>query len=41
MNSLIKRRLELNDQVGISVNKNSYSFVIEAGGYDKVTFRDD
>lgn len=38
MNSQVKRRLELNDQAGISVNRNFYSFVVEAGGYDKLTF---
>lgn len=38
MSSNVKRRLELNDQAGITVNKNFYSFVVEAGGYDKLTF---
>lgn len=30
--------MELNDQAGISVNKNFCSLVVEAGGYDKLTF---
>lgn len=38
MNYQVKRRLELNDQAGISVNRNFYSFVVEVGGYDKLTF---
>lgn len=38
INSSVKRRLELNDQAGITVNKNFYSFVIETGGYEKLTF---
>lgn len=32
--------LELNDQASICVNKNFYSFVIEAGGYDNLTLRE-
>lgn len=28
----------MNDQAGIFINKNFYSFVIEAGGYDNLTF---
>lgn len=38
MNYQVKRRLELNDQAGINVNRNFYSFVVEVGGYDKLTF---
>ncbi|XVF30517.1 hypothetical protein REPUB_Repub16aG0064600 [Reevesia pubescens] len=34
----VKRRLELNDQVGISMSKNYQSLVVEAGGYENVTF---
>lgn len=38
INSNVKIRLELNDQAGITVTKNFYSFVIEADDYDKLTF---
>ncbi|XP_057444298.1 protein FAR1-RELATED SEQUENCE 6-like [Lotus japonicus] len=34
----IKRRLELNDQVGINVSRNFRAFVVEANGYDNLTF---
>lgn len=29
-----------NDRASINANKNFYSFVIEAGGYDKLTFEE-
>lgn len=39
MSSNVKRRLKLNDQAGITVNKNFfYSFVLEVGDYDKLMF---
>lgn len=28
----------MNDRAGITIKKNFYSFVIEAGHYDKLTF---
>lgn len=34
----MKRRLELNDEVGIKVNKIFYSLVVQTGGYDNLTF---
>ncbi|KAM0850334.1 hypothetical protein ACQ4PT_053177 [Festuca glaucescens] len=33
-----KRRLELNDQAGTRINKNSGSLAIQVGGYDKLEF---
>lgn len=38
MDPHVKRRLELNDEVGIKVNKNFYSLVVQTGGYDNLTF---
>lgn len=35
---LVKRRLELNDEAGINVNKNFTALMIEAGGYHKLIF---
>lgn len=34
----VKRRLELNDEAGINVNKNFTSLIVEAGGYHNLTF---
>ena len=34
----LKRRLELNDQVGINVSRNFRSMVVEANGYENMTF---
>ncbi|XP_045791255.1 protein FAR1-RELATED SEQUENCE 6-like [Trifolium pratense] len=34
----LKKRLKLNDQAGINVSRNFRSLVIEAGGYDNLTF---
>jgi hypothetical protein len=34
----IKRRLELNDRAGIRVNRNYRSLVVEANGYENLTF---
>ena len=34
----IKRRLEVNDQAGINVSRNFRSMVVEASGYDNLTF---
>ncbi|XP_028079219.1 protein FAR1-RELATED SEQUENCE 6-like [Camellia sinensis] len=34
----VKRRLEINDQVGIEVSRNYHSMVVEAGGYESLTF---
>lgn len=36
--SSYERRLEFNDKAGICSNINFHSFVVEAGGYDKLTF---
>ncbi|XP_028068484.1 protein FAR-RED IMPAIRED RESPONSE 1-like [Camellia sinensis] len=36
--TLVKKRLEINDQVGIGVSKNYNSMVVEAGGYESLTF---
>lgn len=41
INIQVTRRLELNDQACISVNKLFYSSLIEAVGYDKLTFREE
>ncbi|GMP43722.1 hypothetical protein CsSME_00012975 [Camellia sinensis var. sinensis] len=34
----VKRRLEINDQAGIGVSRNFHSMVVEAGGYEPLTF---
>ncbi|XP_028126585.1 protein FAR-RED IMPAIRED RESPONSE 1-like [Camellia sinensis] len=34
----VKRRLEINDEAGIGVAKNFHSIVVEAGGYEALTF---
>ncbi|CAL5323094.1 unnamed protein product [Camellia sinensis] len=34
----MKRRLEINDQAGIGVSRNYHSMVVEAGGYESLTF---
>ncbi|XP_028114474.1 protein FAR-RED IMPAIRED RESPONSE 1-like [Camellia sinensis] len=36
--TLAKRRLEINDEVGIGVAENLHSIVVEAGGYEALTF---
>ncbi|XP_028104497.1 protein FAR1-RELATED SEQUENCE 5-like [Camellia sinensis] len=33
-----RRRLEINDEAGIGVSKNFHSMVVEAGGYESLTF---
>ncbi|KAG6506554.1 hypothetical protein ZIOFF_031878 [Zingiber officinale] len=38
LDSAIKRKLELNDQAGITLSKSFRSFVVEAGGYENLTF---
>ncbi|XP_042396714.1 protein FAR1-RELATED SEQUENCE 4-like [Zingiber officinale] len=38
LDSAIKRKLELNDQAGITSSKSFQSFVVEAGGYENLTF---
>jgi hypothetical protein len=38
MGPYMKRRLELNDQAGISVSRNFRSLVVEADGYENLTF---
>ncbi|PNX99877.1 protein FAR1-related sequence 6-like, partial [Trifolium pratense] len=38
LGSHIKRRLELNDQAGINVSRNFRSLVVEANGYENLTF---
>ena len=38
IHSQVKKRLEINDQAGISANKNFQSLVVEAGGYENLTF---
>ncbi|XP_042425819.1 protein FAR1-RELATED SEQUENCE 6-like [Zingiber officinale] len=38
LDSAIKRKLELNDQAGITLSKSFQSFVVEAGGYENLTF---
>jgi hypothetical protein len=40
MNPYVKRRLELLDKTGVHVSKNYQSFVIEAGGFEKLPFRE-
>ncbi|XP_028094503.1 protein FAR-RED IMPAIRED RESPONSE 1-like [Camellia sinensis] len=34
----VKKRLEINDQAGIGVSRNYHSMVVEAGGYESLTF---
>ncbi|GMQ04230.1 hypothetical protein CsSME_00049721 [Camellia sinensis var. sinensis] len=34
----VRRRLEINDQAGIGVSRNYHSMVVEAGGYESLTF---
>ncbi|XP_028124372.1 protein FAR-RED IMPAIRED RESPONSE 1-like [Camellia sinensis] len=34
----VKRRLEINDETGIGVARNFHSIVVEAGGYEALTF---
>ncbi|XP_028120457.1 protein FAR1-RELATED SEQUENCE 5-like, partial [Camellia sinensis] len=34
----VKRRLEINDEVGIGVARNFHSIVVEGGGYEALTF---
>ncbi|KAL7194916.1 hypothetical protein ACSBR1_035179 [Camellia fascicularis] len=36
--TFVKRRLEINDQTGIGVSRNYNSMVVEAGGYESLTF---
>ncbi|CAA0827173.1 Protein FAR1-RELATED SEQUENCE 5 [Striga hermonthica] len=36
----VKRRLEINDEAGIGVSKNYHSLVVEANGYENVTFNE-
>ncbi|OMP00863.1 hypothetical protein COLO4_12305 [Corchorus olitorius] len=36
----VKRRLEINDEAGIGAGKNYHSLVVEAGGYENVTFNE-
>ncbi|OMO75987.1 hypothetical protein CCACVL1_15958 [Corchorus capsularis] len=36
----VKRRLEINDEAGIGASKNYHSLVVEAGGYENVTFNE-
>ncbi|XP_024642129.1 protein FAR-RED IMPAIRED RESPONSE 1-like [Medicago truncatula] len=38
MGSHIKRKLEINDQAGINVSRNFRSMVVEANGYENLTF---
>ncbi|XP_047337857.1 protein FAR-RED IMPAIRED RESPONSE 1-like [Impatiens glandulifera] len=38
LDSTTKRKLELNDQAGITLSKSFQSFVVEAGGYDNLPF---
>lgn len=38
MNYSVKTILELDDQVGTTVNKNLYPLVIEVDGYENLTF---
>lgn len=37
MDPRVKRRLEMNDDAGITFNKNFYSLVVEADGCDNLT----
>ncbi|GER48821.1 FAR1-related protein [Striga asiatica] len=36
----VKRRLEINDEAGIELSKNYHSLVVEANGYENVTFNE-
>ncbi|XP_028119233.1 protein FAR1-RELATED SEQUENCE 4-like [Camellia sinensis] len=36
--TLVKRRLEINDEAGIGVSRNFHSIVVEARGYEALTF---
>lgn len=36
----MKRRLEINDQVGIGVSRNYNLMVVEAGSYESLTFNE-
>ncbi|XP_028072411.1 protein FAR-RED IMPAIRED RESPONSE 1-like [Camellia sinensis] len=38
VNESEQRRLEINDQAGIGVSRNYHSMVVEAGGYESLTF---
>ncbi|KAG6517174.1 hypothetical protein ZIOFF_020554 [Zingiber officinale] len=38
LDSATKRKLELNDQAGITLNKSFHSCVVEAGGYENLSF---
>ncbi|GKV15771.1 hypothetical protein SLEP1_g26523 [Rubroshorea leprosula] len=38
MDSHVKKRLEVNDEAGISLSKNFQSLVVEAGGYENLPF---
>ncbi|KAG6510604.1 hypothetical protein ZIOFF_028629 [Zingiber officinale] len=38
LDSATKRKLELNDQVGITLSKSFHSCVVEAGGYENLSF---
>nr|GMD71284.1 protein FAR-RED IMPAIRED RESPONSE 1-like [Ipomoea batatas] len=40
LNEQVKRRLYVNDQAGIAPNKNFRSLVVDAGGYENVTFNE-
>ncbi|KAJ0972994.1 hypothetical protein J5N97_020953 [Dioscorea zingiberensis] len=38
MDAHVKRRLELNDQAGISLSKNFHTLAVESGGYENLTY---
>ncbi|KAH7659854.1 FHY3/FAR1 family protein [Dioscorea alata] len=38
IDAYVKRRLELNDQAGISLSKNFHSLAVESGGYENLTY---
>ncbi|XP_042423533.1 protein FAR-RED IMPAIRED RESPONSE 1-like [Zingiber officinale] len=38
LDSQTKRKLELNDQAGITLSKSFHSFIVEAGGYENLPF---
>ncbi|XP_031112084.1 protein FAR1-RELATED SEQUENCE 1-like [Ipomoea triloba] len=40
LNEQVKRRLDINDQAGIAPNKNFHSLVVDARGYENVTFNE-
>ncbi|XP_042423040.1 protein FAR1-RELATED SEQUENCE 4-like [Zingiber officinale] len=40
LDSTTKRKLELNDQAGITLSKSFHSLVVEAGGYENLTFNE-